>query len=1048
MSRTPNHEQKIAIEAENGVLLSAGAGSGKTFVIVEHLLFKIEKNVKNYKKESWNIEIPKFLRSIVLMTFTKKAAGEMSVRLLKRLEEKNENDQNGYWKIVISNINSLHISTIHGFCHKLISSGIWTNYPNNFELLNETNHEIKLRKLFNAWYNESQSKLEPVFLAHTEEIFFAISEIFKNPDLRLMWKTANNKIGKEEELKLFFNSIKDLSDVFDAFDFNLCCDYGPEQMKKGIYKLFHDFNELKKMNGEIDDKNMELYFQFVESVSRFPSPVKDLSQEDIEYREKIKIFFEFIKTIKTDLRAFCDYNDVYQKWIDVFQGIFNYIDANYFKFPGFAFSDLEYYVSIGLNDNLVAAQVAMKYHYFIIDEFQDTSPIQYDILKKCIQNDFSRLFCVGDKKQAIYGFRGGELQVFENCSIEMSKERNLSLLSNYRSDKKIINFNNDFFKTLLVSGEGFEGKDRHIVNMEEQIAPFVEEKGSVRKYSVEVIDAKLDPDMLEAHAILEIIRESLKDTSINSIAILYRKLKPSLYLVELLQKNKIGFIAQTKINHNDDPVVQVFEYLVRYLLTQDVGKKSSLHYAVTKILEALSTSLEQDNIIQFEKNYKLYGVYVSFLKLLKDLKISDAYFTNNLELIENLVNSSGSDLRILAESLENISGSYSIDLITGENKKVHILSTHTSKGLEYDSVVVAGIHKNGRSDGLKSKLGKMPRSFKWKANFNQKKYFSSPNFYIENFILKEKEFSESKRLLYVACTRAVKNLSFVVFKAEKSLSKYSNSWINAFEKHSRGLTEEISISESFSINQNVDLSLLLKDNVGLEKYNSNSSLAVVSELSVTRLVSLIECPFKFYLKNICKIEVDINPVLSIFDQDDEVVVKSSAERGSNLHIQISNAILGRSGDLSPEASWAIEEFKKSAPQNFYSEKEIKFSFFGIMISAIPDLYFVNNDQIEIWDFKSGARDEQKEVGYWFQLFAYAYGISMIDKINQDCIFNLKILYLDQKNIVSKSLKLIEIKEFLYSKWKNLENLSQVNINHCQKCEYNQMCKSASIVATI
>ena len=73
---------------------------------------------------------------------------------------------------------------------------------------------------------------------------------------------------------------------------------------------------------------------------------------------------------------------------------------------------MEYLVYRGLLNKESQKKVSDVYKYFIIDEFQDTSEIQFDILKMLCGKNYQSLFCVGDQKQAIYGFRGGELGVF------------------------------------------------------------------------------------------------------------------------------------------------------------------------------------------------------------------------------------------------------------------------------------------------------------------------------------------------------------------------------------------------------------------------------------------------------------------------------------------------------------------------------------------------------------------------------------------------------------------------------------------------------------
>src|SRR5690606_21213487 len=120
---------------------------------------------------------------------------------------------------------------------------------------------------------------------------------------------------------------------------------------------------------------------------------------------------------------------------------------------GFTFGDIAYYVSLGLDNKDIKTRVNNDYNYFIVDEFQDTSFLQFNIIGKLINNDFNKLFCVGDAKQAIYGFRGGELAVFEDCSVKIP--RNLKLSHNYRSLAEIIKTNNSIFDHILPIGFNF-----------------------------------------------------------------------------------------------------------------------------------------------------------------------------------------------------------------------------------------------------------------------------------------------------------------------------------------------------------------------------------------------------------------------------------------------------------------------------------------------------------------------------------------------------------------------------------------------------------------
>src|SRR4051812_41675361 len=102
MSRSPNAEQLLAIEHTGGVLLKAGAGSGKTFVLVEHIVYLTNLWISEYKSKKIGT-FEEYLRmkysEVVMMTFTKKAAGEMSIRLTERFQEISVNTDDDDWKV-------------------------------------------------------------------------------------------------------------------------------------------------------------------------------------------------------------------------------------------------------------------------------------------------------------------------------------------------------------------------------------------------------------------------------------------------------------------------------------------------------------------------------------------------------------------------------------------------------------------------------------------------------------------------------------------------------------------------------------------------------------------------------------------------------------------------------------------------------------------------------------------------------------------------------------------------------------------------------------
>ena len=118
---------------------------------------------------------------------------------------------------------------------------------------------------------------------------------------------------------------------------------------------------------------------------------------------------------------------------------------------------------------------------------------------------------------------------------------------------------------------------------------------------------------------------------------------------------------------------------------------------------------------------------------------------------------------------------------------------------------------------------------------------------------------------------------------------------------------------------------------------------------------------------------------------------------------------------------------------------MKFSFFGQMISGTPDLIFESADEIIVWDFKTGKRNEEEEASYWFQLMCYGYGYANLKQFTPEKMIPLSLVYIDQQKIITKQMTLAEITTILFENWSKTESLNQVNLNHCMSCEYSSIC---------
>jgi hypothetical protein len=146
--------------------------------------------------------------------------------------------------------------------------------------------------------------------------------------------------------------------------------------------------------------------------------------------------------------------------------------------------------------------------------------------------------------------------------------------------------------------------------------------------------------------------------------------------------------------------------------------------------------------------------------------------------------------------------------------------------------------------------------------------------------------------------------------------------------------------------------------------------------------------------------------------------------------------------------WAKNEIQSlSSNFNFISEEGIKFPIMGFMVSGIPDLIIEpkssadQKDQItKIWDFKTGKRKVDSEMNYWFQLYLYAHAQFELGKTDPAQVLELTLLYVDQKEKVTKTVSFHDVQIYVAEQWKKLERLNEVNLSHCSRCPYQKLCQ--------
>lgn len=564
------------------------------------------------------------------------------------------------------------------------------------------------------------------------------------------------------------------------------------------------------------------------------------------------------------------------------------------------------------------------------------------------------------------------------------------------------------------------------------------------------------------------IQDRLPSLNEGSIAVLYKKLAPSTDLMAQLMRRGIGFTAQAKIPYADDPIAGMLYALLQDKLGNKEGQWAS--YMTMGYLRLLHIE-PGDEVVgavqRFNSDGEIYGLTAAFDLFLGRLGLSNSLHQGNLAEVKMALELGAGDPETVWSRLSaRADERWSADFRFGKDPhKVIMQTSHGSKGLEYEVVLVGGIATNGPGRNAQDWIGSLPGAALWVDDPAERRKEATLQLLFERALLKQKNFAEAKRLFYVACTRAKSELVFVQLKSDLGqYSMHAASWALGLERLLEKGNEELFQKSDITLAADVfhsessgNMPFFHLNPLGLSRrygFTEEMNQGVTSELSVTRLGALLECPRKFYFKNILKLEEPTEEDRTeeiIFGDEHELRALSSSERGSAIHLALSTAIkrnfvlplewFGKPEQKKME--WVLEELKKFVQHGYslISEEAFKFPLFNFMITGIPDLLILSEEKksAEVWDFKTGRRTENKEIKYWQQLEAYAYGLWQMGSVAEDQKIKLQLAYIDEKLLVPRDVSYTEVKESLFSQWKTLSRLNEVNLGHCSTCPYKGIC---------
>lgn len=439
-----------------------------------------------------------------------------------------------------------------------------------------------------------------------------------------------------------------------------------------------------------------------------------------------------------------------------------------------------------------------KYRHYFVDEFQDTSALQWKNLVPLIGNALESedmqgkrgsLFLVGDAKQAIYRWRGGRAEQFLNLANAVDNPfivppKTELLPVNYRSHEEVIKFNNAFFTATSAFLNSELYKD---LFLEGNKQGYNTKKGGIVQLDFITKNEEIDTDRAYCKAVLKTIREVVdRKYGYGSICILVRGKKDGVLLADFLahqeiptisseslllrSSDKVRFLTHLMEYGNDDKNLEVAYELLSYLSSD----KKYRHAYITSNLWEVTTLLktEFDFDLGVLKRLSVYDGMELAIKQFDLAPLSDAYITYFMDVVHQVEQKEGTGIQAFLSYWNKKKDRLSIS--APENiDAVRIMTIHKAKGLEFPIVIFPFANEN-MYKRMDKKLW-IPLNADIYSGFeeilvNEKKEVENYSDVAAALYYDEEHKMELDALnvLYVALTRAEKALYII---SEKDLSQ-------------------------------------------------------------------------------------------------------------------------------------------------------------------------------------------------------------------------------------------------------------------------------------
>lgn len=978
------NEQKEAIYTEGtNIIVSAGAGSGKTAVLTERVLEKVKKGIS--------------VDNLLILTFTKMAAKEMKERIGDKLKKEGLTSE-------LAKLDTADITTFDAYALSLVKKYHYClNVSRDINIIDNSVITLYKRKVLKGIFEELYEENNHEFIDFIQEYCIKddkdIFEFILNINSKLDLKT-----NKREYLDNYINTVYDEVKIDNDIDNYI----------KVILKLISNINDYLEYIDD-DDYLAKLYdvispllsaksYDDIKSNISIKLPIlRGASDITREYRDKIKSTIDEIKKLTT----YDSYDDIKRGIlstkgnakviIDIIKKLDD-ITYNYkVKYNSYEYSDISALAIKLVRDNKeIREEIKNNLNEILIDEYQDTNDVQEEFISYISNNN---VYMVGDIKQSIYRFRNANPYIFKNKYDTYSNNIGgikIDLNKNFRSREEVINNINLLFDRIMdndIGGADYSLSHRMIYgNLMYKGDGDNKEDNNFSVYNY-LNDTTFKNNEVEAFIIADDIKNKInsgyrafgKDTNgvrkikYSDFAILLDSSKSFDLYKKILEYNGIPTSIVKSVNLTDGEVVLVIKNIISFIIKINDNK---IDNEFKKLFISIGRSFlfnTDDNVLFdyfLNNNFKDSDIYkISYnitkrldtisLEEIIDLIVDNFDFYNKLFLLGDY---NANILRIqklkeITNSLINldydiydyqkylddiISNNLKLEYSVNDNSTdtVKIMTIHASKGLEFGVCYYGELYNRFNNSDAISKYSydnKYGIILPYKDKFLYNTIYHNLSY--RDYVMEN--ISERIRLFYVALTRAKEKMIFILPSNTKEDNK------------SIGDIIDNSIRGKYNSFASIMYSLesITKDyykNIDINDINLSKDYNMISNNNYKEHLKLIDD--KIEVNTTC-IPSSIKENKTFSKKDIHIVTKEEEDKllyGRLIHELFECTDFNNLDNLSDNNKKIIERFLEKidiSHANIYKEYEFIYDEDNTTYHGIIDLMLEYQDNIKIIDYK-------------------------------------------------------------------------------------------------